>query len=64
MSVVRPKSMSPVVRLNHNKSNKFRENIHSYGSYFGSLAHMKQRGFNFLASHYTKLGYSSINVSK
>ena len=49
MSVIRPKNLFPVVRLNHKGSKKFKENIHSYGSYFGSLMHMKQRGFNFFS---------------
>jgi hypothetical protein len=64
MSVVRPQNLFPVVRLNHKGSNKFRENIHSYGSYFGSLTHMKQRGFNFFASHYLSVGFNKSNNKK
>ena len=58
MSVIRPKNLFPVVRLNHKGSKKFKENIHSYGSYFGSLMHMKQRGFNFFVSNYLSVSFS------
>lgn len=63
MSVVRPRNLMPVVRLSHNKSNKFRENIHSYGAYFGSLMHMKQRGFEFFCSNYTNTGFTRKSLS-
>lgn len=47
MTAVRPKQLVPIV--NHrNGSTNFRQVVHSYGSYLGSLMHMKQRGIPFL----------------